>query len=304
MDVTAPNVTRRNPGPSWGYRFLRMADRIVPEIVYRPLRMAGTFIGWSVMREQRRHSREYLAIALGRRPRAWESFRHFWAFEEVLMTKLRVANGRPHRTVIAPGGEDFQAWLEQGGPVLLGTFHFGASDLQGCLLPGHAGREVYVLRHRVGNSDDIDWFAEQQSGRLRFLWVNDPAEAWFALKEAAGTPAAIALQCDRVERTGRNDAFEFLGARRLFPVTIYELARVFRRPVLLSVGVPHGADRAVLHASPRFDPVLPGESPAAARQRARRHFQAFLHQVEGLLRANPYLWFNFTPMNPPAPAQP
>lgn len=220
------------------------------------------------------------------------------------MTKLRVAGGRPHRTVFAPGAGDFLAWMNASGPVLLGTFHFGVSDLQGCQLAGHVDRDVYVLRHRVGNSRDIESFAERHAGRLHFVWVNDPTEAFWALKEAAASPAAIALQCDRVETASRTAAFDFLGAQRLFPTTIYELARIFDRPVLLTVGVPHGPDRAVLHASPRFDPNRAGESRAAAAARARAHFQEFLRQVETLLRGDPYLWFNFLPMNPLAPAQP
>jgi len=118
-------------------------------------------------------------------------------------------------------------------------------------------------------------------------------------EEAAATRAAIALQCDRTEFAARTEEFEFLGARRRFPFTIYHLALIFERPVLLSVGLPDGPAGAVLHASPRFDP-RPGESRSEALQRARVHFQAFLRQLEELLFQRPYLWFNFTPLNAPA----
>ena len=299
MAVSASAQPPRNPGPSWGYRFLRTADRVLPECLYRPLRRIGTLIALANMPAQRRHSRAYLATILGRPPRFREVFRHFFAFEEALMTKLRVINGRPHRTVYAPGSDDFRAWLEGGGPVLLGTFHFGVSDLQGCQIGSYDNLEVYVVRQRVGNSHDTDKLAERFGGRLHFLWVNEPGEMLFALKDAAATPAAIAMQCDRVEFAARTEAFEFLGARRLFPFTIYHLALIFGRPVLLSVGVPENPDLATLHASPRFDPI-PGEPREAALVRARAHFQSFLAQVEALLRRDPYLWFNFTPLNPVA----
>ncbi len=301
MAVSAPAPSLRNPGPSWGYRFLRTADRVAPEWLYRPCRALGTLIAMANMPAQRRHSREYLATILGRPARFREVFRHFFAFEEALMTKLRVINGRPHRTVYAPGADDFRAWLEGGGPVLLGTFHFGVSDLQGCQIGGYHDQHVYVVRQRVGNSHDTDALAARFGGRLHFVWVNEPGELLFALKDAAATPAAIALQCDRVEFAARTEAFEFLGARRLFPFTIYHLALIFGRPVLFSVGVPENPDLATLHASPRFEP-RPGEPREAALARAREHFQAFLRQVEALLRRNPYLWFNFTPLNPVAPA--
>ena len=40
----SPPRENRNPGPSWGYRFLRLADRVLPEALFRPLRAAGTWI--------------------------------------------------------------------------------------------------------------------------------------------------------------------------------------------------------------------------------------------------------------------
>jgi predicted LPLAT superfamily acyltransferase len=135
--------------------------------------------------------------------------------------------------------------------------------------------------------------------RLKFVWINDPGELLFALKDAAASPAAIAMQCDRVEYAARTEPFYFLGGHRLFPFTIYHLALIFGRPVLFAVGVPDGPQRAILHASPRFD-IIPGESREHALTRAREHFQCFLRLVEGLLRTNPYLWFNFTPLNPVA----
>ena len=297
--TSAPGRTARNPGPSWGYRFLRGCDRVLPEAIFCPLRGIGTAIAVAGMPEQRRHSRDYLALVL-RRPPTWRDvWRHFFAFEEALMVKLRVINGRPHHTVFGPGAADCRTWLEGGGPVLLGTFHVGVSDLLGCLIGGYPAHQVYVVRQRVGNSYDTDKLAERFGGRLHFLWVNEPEEMIFALKEAAATPAAIALQCDRIEFAARIEEFEFLGARRRFPFTIYHLALIFDRPVLLSVGLPEGPARAVLHASPRFD-LRPGEPRAETLQRAREHFQAFLRQLEELLFQHPYLWFNFTPLNPPA----
>ncbi|MGH8018962.1 MAG: hypothetical protein ACREIA_11830, partial [Opitutaceae bacterium] len=56
---TAP--ARRNPGPDWGYTVLRVADRILPEWICRPLRMLGTWIAVAAMPAERRHSRAYLA---------------------------------------------------------------------------------------------------------------------------------------------------------------------------------------------------------------------------------------------------
>lgn len=299
------DTRRRNPGPSWGYRFLRAADRIAPECLYKPVRGIGTLIAMAFMPVQRRHSREYLALALGRRASWRDVFRHFFAFEESLMTKLRVLNGHPHRVVFAANADDARHWSENGGPVFLGTFHVGSSDLEGFQISVNssekAGRKTYIVRERVGNSHDTETFAEKYGGRISFIWVNDPRELIFALKDAAGTDAPIALQCDRVEHSARTAEFDFFGVKRRFPITIYILAAIFKRPVILTVGVPGAPGLGILHGSPRFEP-LPGETRSAVLARGREHFQQFLRHLETLLRENPYLWFNFLPWNTPARA--
>lgn len=146
----------RNPGPSWGYRFLRLADRVVPEALFRPARAFGTWVALANMREQRRHSRDYLRVVLGREPTTREVFRHFFEFEEMLMLKLRVADGRPHRGVLAPGYGDFRRFLDHAEDALLGTFHFAHSDLVGFLFGGQEKRRVSMVRLRVGNSHDVE----------------------------------------------------------------------------------------------------------------------------------------------------
>ena len=312
MDVTAPTPapaappapppTRRNPGPSWGYRFLCLCDRVLPEFIFRPLRALGTAVALANMPAQRRDSRAYLATVLPRPPTLRDLFRHFFAFEENLMLKLRVAHGRAHRGVLAPGSgpNDFAGWLARDEVALLGTFHVGDSDLLGFLLGGYERRKIYLVRLRVANSHDTEKLGALFGEWVRFVWVNEPAEMIFALKDAIANPegAAVAMQCDRADYSSRGEAFDFLGARRLFPFTIYHLALIFQKPVLLSVGVPGAPGESVLHSSPIFRPIA-GEPRPAALARARAHFQNFLHDLEKLLRANPYLWFNFTPLNPP-----
>ncbi len=293
----------RNPGPSWGFRFLRGCDAVLPEWVFKPLRAAGTWIATVVMPAQRRASREYLAEILGREPTALDVFRHFFAFEEMLMLKLRVAHGGSHRSELAPDAADFAAWKASGKPALLGTFHVGNSDLLGFMLGGRERQRVYLVRQRVGNSEDTDRLAVLFGDVVQFIWVNRPEEMLFALKDAAARgDGAIALQCDRLEFSSRTEAFEFLGARRLFPFTIYHLALIFELPVILSIGLPTAeATVSRLHSTPVFV-AQPGESRAQALARAREHFQGFLRLVETRLREQPYQWFNFLPLNARADA--
>jgi predicted LPLAT superfamily acyltransferase len=306
MDMTEPEkktgTLPRNPGPSWGYGFLRWCDRLLPEFLFKPLRALGTAIALSVMPSQRRHSRDYLSVVLRRPPTARDIFRHFFAFEESLMAKLRVANGRDIPCVYDPSASAFEAWMNSGGPILLGTFHLGVSDMLGFQIGSHEKRRVHIVRRRVGNSHDTEGLAEIGGGCVQFIWANEPSELVFALKAAADSGEAIAMQCDRIENALQTDAFEFLGTRRRFPITIYRLALIFERAVILTVGVPESGGGSRLYGSPRFEGIA-GESRREALERGKAHFQEFLRTVERLLRKQPYLWFNFIPLNPPVDAE-
>jgi predicted LPLAT superfamily acyltransferase len=298
MVLTAANAAAtRNPGPSWGYRFLRLCHRWLPGLVFRGLQAAGTWVAVAAMPRQRGYSREYLRLALGRPASLRDVFRHFSAMTDSLMLRLRVADGEEHRCVMAPDAFDFVAWVESPDPMLLGTFHFGNSDLTGFVLARQAARPVFILRRRIGNSADTDLLGARFGHWVRFVWVNQPEDFLFALKDAVGSGGAVALQCDRADFSARSEVFEFLGVRRRFPITIYHLSLIFGRPVILTIGLPGGPGWSLVHASPRFDPV-PGERRPAAMARAHRHFQDFLKRVEAELRKDPSLWLNFIPFEP------
>jgi predicted LPLAT superfamily acyltransferase len=299
--VNAAERAPRNPGPSWGFAFLQWAERWWPRWIFRPALMLGTWIALPFMGTARRHSRAYLVVVLGREPSLLAVWRHFFAFTDFLLLKLRVARGVPHRCELDPrGAPGFEALVGSGAPALFGTFHFGRSDLLGFLL-ARGDRRVAMIRQRVGNSDDTRWLGRQFADSVSFLWINDRSDLIFALKDALDAGCSLAMQCDRFEFAAKAEPFSFLGAQRMFPFTIYHLALMFARPVMFCVGAPAGPDRTRVIASPVFrpDPHLSREANFAA---ARRHFQAVLAELETLVRQHPTLWFNFLPLNPPPPA--
>jgi predicted LPLAT superfamily acyltransferase len=299
MAVSSPSSAAppRNPGPSWGFEFLRRADAVLPRPVFDFLLGLGTWVAVAAMPEPRRASRAYLATVRGRPASATEVWRHFLAFTQTLMLIGRVAGGQSYRCALAPSSDAFPALMASGRPALFGTFHLGHSDLLGFML-GEFHRQVHMIRLRVENSTDLEGLARQRGGGITFIWVNEPPAMLFALKEAVQSGASVAMKCDRLGHSAKLEAFDFLGRRRLFPFTIYHLAILFRRPVMLCVSVAGGPADSLVHSSPLFEPGEDGREAAFAR--ARIHFQEFLHLVEALLREDPSRWFNFLPLNPPA----
>jgi predicted LPLAT superfamily acyltransferase len=263
--------------------------------------MAGTWVGLAFMPVQRAHSRAYLARVLGRPPTLVDLWRHFFAFADFLMLKLRTGRGVPlPRKLVSENAEAFDALIASGRPALFGAFHFGYSDLLGYLLSDR-GRRVSILRTRIGNATDTQLLGQRYGDKVSFLWVNDPANLLFDLKAAIEAGESLALKCDRLDGSARTEAFEFLGARRLFPFAIYNLAVLFDRPAVFCLALPDpNGDGMIIRSSPIFNP-----DPAAGRrantEAARQHFQAVLQQLESEIRAHPYLWFNFLPLNPIEP---
>jgi predicted LPLAT superfamily acyltransferase len=297
-----PPEARRNPGPNWGYRFMLWLEQWWPRWIFQPALMAGTWVGVATMPSQRAASREYLTVVLGRHPRLTEIWAHFHAFSEFLVMKLRAGRGvTVHCTVAPENRTEFEALARSDRPALFGTFHLGGSDLLGYLL-SNFNRPVSVLRTRVGNSDDTRLLSARFGSKVSFLWVNDPANLLFELKDALQAGQSLALKCDRLDFSTRTEAFDFLGERRLFPFTIYYLAVLFDRPAVFCFGVP-GPEPDTLYVvvSPIFTP-----DPAAGRKAnlaaAQAHFQGVLRQVEAILRRRPLIWFNFVPLNPVVPA--
>lgn len=296
MKIPAASVPR-NPGPPWGFAFLRRAEAALPAPIFDFLVGLGAAAAVFLMPEQRRHSRAYLRALRGR-PAGWlEPCRHFREFARTLVVSLRAARGAPYRCVGGPHDAPLRAFLGTGGPALFGTFHLGQSDLLGYIL-ARFGRRIVMVRMKVGNSPDLALLSRQLGGGVDFLWVNGPEDLALAVKQAVQSGASLAMKCDRLGHSSKVEAFRFLGARRLFPFTIYHLAVIFRLPVVLSASIGQGPGEALVHSLPIFQPD--GGSKEANLTRARAHFQEFIDLVENLLRQNPYLWFNFTPLNPEA----
>ena len=299
--MSAPPPLPRNPGPSWGAAFLLWAERCWPRWFFRLMLQAGTWVGLACMPEQRAHSRAYLATVLGRPPGWVEVWRHFFAFADVLLLVLRTGRGAAVRCVLDPAhAAGFEQLVGSGQPALFGSFHFGGCDLLGYLL-GERDRHVTIIRLRMDNSTETQLLGARYARQVSFLWINDPAGLPLALKAVIEAGDSLALKCDRLEYSAKTEPFDFLGARRLFPFTIYHLALLFDRPVVFCTAVPDTRNAELLvHASPVFRPD-PSVDRTANLRAARAHFQAVLTQLESLVRRHPFLWFNFSPLNPAAP---
>lgn len=295
--ATHPERLSRNPGPPFGFQLLGLGHRLLPHRLFYPIVKAGTVIAVLRMRKERRASREYLSIVLGRKVRFTDILEHFYAQVQTVIDKIVVRD--PAQSAPAPANDpdtaEFIRLAQGNGQALFGTFHVGNSDLIGAAL-STLGRKVHMVRLKVRNSPDIDALKRIFGQGLEFVWVNKPADATFAISHLLGSGASLALQCDRVEYGSKLHPFEFLGARRLFPVTIYHLSHLFQVPVGFALSVPAADGSPSVLSSGVFHPDPSDRNRTLERGYA--HFQHTLNLLEAQLRLTPYIWFNFLPLNP------
>ncbi len=288
---------RRNPGPPFGLYLLHLADRWLPAPCHRAALHLGTAIAANLMRQRRAASTAYLEQLRGKPATRHDIHQHFASFTTALLQRLRLSRGlQPHFFFHAPEqSRDFETLCRSPQPALFGTFHVGQSDLLGCMLSDF-GRRIALVRHRVGNSLDIDTVEKAFEKWVRILWINQPENFLFDLKAALESGLSIGLQCDRINHGGKLVTMDFLGAQRSFPFTIYHLAKMFGYPVAFAfAGQPDAAGNIPVITPPVFDPRKHTRPLDAAKD----HFQSTLRLLEDYLLEHPFIWYNFQELNPP-----
>lgn len=285
-----------NPGPDWGYSILAVLEKYLPEVIFGPLLDAGTLVALLLMREKRRYSAEYWLAVTGRTPAFGEQFRHFRSFMQGLILKLRAGRGKFPEFEFSQDAHqaEFVELCASPRQILFGTFHVGYSDMMGCMLKSF-NRQLSMVRLQVRNSLDTEIIGSRFSGFVRFLWINNPEDFIFQLKEAVENGQSIGLQCDRTQFASKMGEFSFLGARRQFPTAIYSLADLFKMPVVFAfTGPVEASNRIHVYTSPVF---FPGDDQRKNSEAAAIHFQKILDTLESHLKRHPHLWFNFLPLN-------
>lgn len=299
VDDTLPSRRKRNPGPPWGFKIIRFWDWILPQPLNQWAKEASGLVAMWLMPTQARHSRAYLRDILGREPSFRERWKHFSAFAFYLSDRVKAAFRHPVPFHWHQGhGEDFTRLTHHDKtPILMGTFHVGYSDLMG-FFTGVLGSRIHMLRLKVGNSEDTERLQRMAGENLNIIWVNRMEDAIYSIKQVIQNGGSVGMQCDRIAYASRTEAFEFLGARRLFPFTIYPISILFGTPVIFVIAAKPDANGSTpVRTSTVFRPD-PQAGRKANIKAARAHFQAVLTLLESIIREDPALWFNFEPLNP------
>jgi predicted LPLAT superfamily acyltransferase len=240
----------------------------------------------------RRHARRYLRRALGREPGPADRFRQLFAFASSIHDRLFFMDGRFDEFDITVEGETLvrEVLTEGHGACLVGA-HLGSFEVVRSLGVRQPGLAVAMLMY------------EDQARRVStILEAVDPAlrpeiialgriDAMITARMRLDQGALIGIMGDRTLANEPGLAVNFLGRTAQLPLGPFRAAALFRRCVILILGLYLGGKRYHIVFEPLadFSHVDAGGRAAVIEQAVRRYAE----RVEYYCRRYPYNWFNF-----------
>jgi predicted LPLAT superfamily acyltransferase len=242
----------------------------------------------------RRHSRDFLARALGRPASLRERYRHFLDFATTIHDRVYFISGRfDPFDIRVHGAEVFETLPGSAGAFLMGA-HLGSFEaVRAC---GRGG----------GNRPVVMAMIEEHARKLNaVLSAIDPRAAegivalgrmdsMIRLGEFLERGALVGVLADRTP--GREATIEvaFLGAPARFPTGPMRMAAILASRVVFMAGIYGGSNRYDIHFETLADFSAAGETGRGERDRLVREAVArYAARVEHYAREYPFNWFNF-----------
>jgi predicted LPLAT superfamily acyltransferase len=240
----------------------------------------------------RRHSQNYLRLALGREPEARDRFLQILCFATTIHDRVYLINGQFEKFNISVQGEDMVLAHEPKGrgAMLMGA-HMGSFEVMHSLSRRRHGLRVAMAMYEEN--------ARKISGILAAInpdWVADivalgQIDAMLNIAERLDQGAYVGVLADRTLGDEPSQPVTFLGRQAFVPTGPMRAAAILRCPVFFMVGLYRGGNR--YHVA--FEKVADfSASSVGSRELAvRAAIERYVAVLEQYCRSDPYNWFNF-----------
>ncbi|HMK86275.1 MAG TPA: hypothetical protein VK437_09990 [Steroidobacteraceae bacterium] len=240
----------------------------------------------------RRHSRRYLELALGRKPRARDRFRHILYFATCIHDRVYLINDQYERFEITIEGEALmRAQLASGQGALLMGAHMGSFEVMRAIGKRRMGLEVSMAMYEQ-NARKIQTMLAAINPRARpDIIPLGQIDAMLHIAERLECGALVGMLGDRTPGDEPVQAVQLLGESAYIPTGPMRAAAILRRRVILMLGLYRGGNRYHVVFAPiaDFSAVTSGTRDAAVRSAVER----YVSLLERYCRSDPYNWFNF-----------
>lgn len=287
----APWLDHRERGTRGAARFMKWlalrCGRRVARLALYPV--CAYFLLFSP--RARNASRRYLDLALGRRARVGDLWRHYFTFAATVLDRVYFLAGQFDRFEIEIQGLDtLRRTLANGRGCLLIGAHLGSFELLRNLAIEHQMRVSAVMYE--SNADKItDVLRSVNSEIASGTIAPSSVDTVLRISERLEAGEIVAMLGDRLAGSEKRVMCRFFGNQAPLPQGPLLLAQSLRVPVMLFVGLYRGGARY----SVIFEPFCgePSHERAARTAWVQQSAQRYADRLEQLCRFAPYNWFNF-----------
>jgi predicted LPLAT superfamily acyltransferase len=243
---------------------------------------------------ERRASRDFLGIALGRPATLRDVAKHIHTFASTILDRVFLLSGDIDRFDIRTSGlEALHAQMDKGRGVLVLGSHLGSFDAMrvlGTRRPDATIRVVLDKAHSRDMQELLDALNPGLAANIIDAGMDGPSIV-LAIRDAAEAGALVALLVDRAQPGEPTVEVPFLGRSAAFPTSPWMIAAMLKLPVVLAFGLYRGGRRYDLH----FEVFSEGLAIERHNRAAgiAECVQSYARALERHARAAPYNWFNF-----------
>jgi len=239
-----------------------------------------------------RHSRAYLARALGREPTLRDRYHHILSFASTIHDRVFLLNGRYDIFEISSEGEPLlqAACARREGAFLLGA-HLGSFEVIRAVGHQRAGIEVAMAMY-ADNARKLNAALDAINPALKADIIElGQMSAMLDIRARLENGSFVGVLGDRSPENDDSHAALFFGSEAAFPTGPMRAAAILRRRVYFMAGFYLGGNRyhVVFEPLADFSQVGPAERVAAVHAAV----DAFAATVERYCRRYPYNWFNY-----------
>ncbi|MBM0104447.1 hypothetical protein JM946_06800 [Steroidobacter sp. S1-65] len=287
-------LDRPEAGSPFGYRlistFALLCGRTAARLVLFPI----TAFFLAKRGPERRASREYLQLALGRKVRLLDVAKQFYTFAAVILDRVFLLSERFKRFDIRVHGlDELRAqWEKKQGVLVLGS-HLGSFDALRVLAEFRRDVKVRVVLD-VEQNPALTRILNALNPELARSIINarqDGAVTALAIKEALDEAALVTLLVDRARPGNQVTIADFLGRPAPFPTGPWQIAAALKVPVVLCFGLYRGGNRYDLYFEVFAETLRVERADREASLNAI--VQRFADRLAHYTRGAPYNWFNF-----------
>ena len=243
--------------------------------------------------ESRRASEDYLARALGHKPRFIDRLRHYQTFGACILDRVYLLNDQLELFDVSLEGEDIARSMLDGNGCFLFGAHIGSFEIPRALGHRQRGLKLSLLMYEE-NARKINsaLAAINPELTLEVFALGQPG-SMLAVEQRLDQGHAIGVLADRGLSVGEEEhlSVDFLGKPARFPLGPFRVASLLKRRIILMIGLYRGGNRYDVYFEPLADfRATERADRSAAVEAALRHYVA---RLEHFCRLAPYNWFNF-----------